>query len=171
MSSRKNTLLDRTGALTDAAFDAAEAVNEKAQPLIQDVKKQTKPILKSGKKIAKQRAKEAKALAAQAAAASKDAVAATAETVASAGEDDGTGRKPRRLRKLLVLVGIAGLGAFVAKKLRDQRNTADDWQSAYVPTPEPPAEDVAEDEPAADAADQAGEAEPTVGRLFSDGDR
>ena len=39
------------------------------------------------------------------------------------------------------------------------------------PADDADAESVPEDEPAADAADQAGEAEPTVGRLFSDGDR
>jgi hypothetical protein len=43
-----------------------------------------------------------------------------------------------RLKKLLLLGGLAAIGALIFKKLRSD-STSDNWQSSYVPTPPPTA--------------------------------
>ncbi|HMD11531.1 MAG TPA: hypothetical protein VKG90_04280, partial [Marmoricola sp.] len=68
-----------------------------------------------------------------------------ATAAAVKGEVDAPKPKGSRLKKLIVFLGLAGLGAFVYKKLKgDDSSTA--WQSSYQPAPAPtPTATVAED--------------------------
>lgn len=63
----------------------------------------------------------------------------TAAAAALKGEDVEVkqAKKGGKLRKLLLLVGLAGLGAFVAKKLKGDDSS--NWQSSYTPSPAPAA--------------------------------
>src|SRR5690349_13218245 len=59
-----------------------------------------------------------------------------ATAAAVKGEVDAPKPKGSRLKKLIVFLGLAGLGAFVYKKLKgDDSSTA--WQSSYQPAPAP----------------------------------
>ncbi len=72
-----------------------------------------------------------------------------------------------RLKKLLLLGGLAAIGAVIFKKLRSD-STSDNWQSSYVPTPPPataptPATDDAGSGPDEAVSDAAAEPhEPTT---------
>ncbi len=168
MGLRKNkSILDQA---SDAVTDYVEQVRpqveaavatarEKAGPVIADARDKAAPVIadakaKAAPKIADARAKAgpaiadgaAKAAASIAAGASiaaeraAEAAEAAADKVAEVADPP---KKKHRLRKVLVITGVAALAAFVASKLRSGGDH-DAWQSSYTPTPAPrpvPAED------------------------------
>jgi hypothetical protein len=122
----------------------------KAGPTLADARDKASPLIAQGAVLAAEKASQAADLAAEKAARGKE-LAAT-----KAAELTGRPKKKHRLRKLLLITGLAALAGFVAKKLRsgDQQN----WQSSYTPAPTPApraattADSGATDTPIADAA-------------------
>jgi len=70
---------------------------------------------------------------------------------AKAAEITGKPKKKHRLRKFLLITGIAAALGFAAKKLT-AKGDQDNWQSSYTPTPPPPRDADRTDTPIADAA-------------------
>lgn len=148
MGLRKNkSLLDQASDTVSQYVDqvkpqletAVASAKDKAGPALADAK------AKAGPAIADARAKAAPVIATGAAlAAEKVAVAAekaaeAADTAATkVGEAAQPKKKKHRLRKLLLITGVAAGAAFVAKKLRGD-SESQNWQSSYTPTPAPPA--------------------------------
>ncbi len=83
-----------------------------------------------------------------------------AAAAALKGEVDAPAKK-HRLRKIMTVLGLAGIAAAVTKALSDRQSTAT-WQSAYTPTAPTPAAPASPVTPAAPAAgaDDTGAASP-----------
>jgi hypothetical protein len=135
-------------ALADAREKAGPAwadAKEKAGPMLADARDKAAPLLAQGAAIASERATAAVELAAEKAAAGRDLAAA------KAAELQGKPKKKHRVRKLLLITGVAALLGFVAKKLQGG-SEKDNWQSSYTPTPAPAPRDAdATDTPIADS--------------------
>lgn len=145
--------------LADAKDKAGAAVaeaREQAGPALADARDKATPLIVQGAAVAAAKASQAADLASAKAAEAKDLTATKLDELA------GKPKKKHRVRKLLILTGIAALLAFLAKKLRD---SADDenWQSSY-PTPAPGSAGAADeggaapDEVLADTAEEAHDA-------------
>jgi hypothetical protein len=147
-------------ALTSAKEKAGPALADakaKAGPALADAKAKASPMIATGVALAAQKA----ALAAEKAAEVADATATKAEAAAAP-------KKKHRLRKLVLITGIAAGAAFVASKLRGG-SESQNWQSSYTPTPAPPAprrpvtpHDEGGATPAEAIADQAESAHPVT---------
>ena len=139
----------------DAAREAAQDAREMAAPALADAREKIGPALtdareKAGPALADARAKaapivadaRAKAAPVVSAAAANAAERATAvRELADAKVADLKGETPKkkgRLKKFVLLAGLAGGVAFVAKKLQGG-GQSDNWQSSYTPTPAPSA--------------------------------
>jgi hypothetical protein len=113
-----------------------------------DARDKATPLIAQSAALAAEKASLAADLAAEKAAQGKELAAA------KAAELSGKPQKKHRLRKLLIVTGIAAALGFVAKKLRDSADQ-ENWQSSYAPTP-PPAPTAASggatETPIADAA-------------------
>lgn len=107
---------------------AMTAAKETALPLVNEAKEVTAPLLADGKALVAEKAAATKGLAA----------AAAAKAATSGGDDpaDDSGSGRGWLRKLLLVGGLAAVGALVYKLLRRDAES-DNWQSSYVPTPAP----------------------------------
>jgi hypothetical protein len=144
------TAVEKAGPILAEAKDKAEAAladaREQAGPALADAKAKAGPALADARDRAAPLITQGAALAAEKAAQGKELASARAA------ELSGKPKKKHRLRKLMILTGIAALLGFAAKKLRsgDQEN----WQSSYTPAPPPPprAADSVADTPIADAA-------------------
>lgn len=126
---------------------AAAAVKDVAAPLLSDAKDKVAPLLAEGKAMATDKAESIRQFGTDAAA-----------------EPVGESRRGGRLKKLLLVTGLAALGAFLFKKFRSQ-SASDNWQSAYVPAPPParPSETATDTAPATattSTADDAAGASP-----------
>jgi ElaB/YqjD/DUF883 family membrane-anchored ribosome-binding protein len=79
-----------------------------------------------------------------------------ATAAALKGEVEAPKKKKHRLRRLLVVLGLGGVAAVVARKVTEQR-ASNAWQSSYSPTPASPSADdtgaSTPDEAFADAAE------------------
>lgn len=141
---KKKTLLDQASdyvesvrpqveAAVSQALDAVEEfVESTAKPALADAKEKTSAVTSDAKAKAVPLAAAGAALAAERAHSAKELAG---EKVARL-----KGEKPKeshKLRNLLVLLGLAGVAAFVAKKFTG--GSADNWQSTYTPAPPPPA--------------------------------
>ena len=116
----------------DKAGTAFADAKEKAGPVLADAKAKAGPALAEGAAIAADKASIGAAIAAEKAAAGRDlAVAKVAEI-----KGDPPKKKGGKLKKLLLITGLAALGAAIFKKTRGDA-TSDNWQSSYVPTPAP----------------------------------
>jgi hypothetical protein len=166
---RNKTILEQAADYVEAAVEKAGPIladaKDKAETVLADAREQAGPVLadaraKAGPTLVDARDK-ATPLIAQSAALAAEKVSKAADIAAEkaaqgkelasakAAELSGKPKKKHRLRKLLIVTGIATLLGFVAKKLSsggDQEN----WQSSYTPTP-PPAPRATET-PIADAA-------------------
>jgi hypothetical protein len=140
---REKSFISQAAELAESVLPTIEsavtAAKEVAIPLLNDAREAAAPLLADGK-----------ALAAEKAAATKGLAAATAAKAAAAMEDvePDEARKGRFgwLKKLLLIGGLAAVGAVVFRKLRSD-STSDNWQSSYVPTPAPVAAEEQEVEP------------------------
>ncbi len=123
-------------------------VRSKAAPHLATVRDRTAPLVHEAK------VKAAPVVAAGAAAAGSRAAAVKDLAEAKVAELTGQPEKKKRSRvkTLLVLAGVAGAAALVAKKLQGSRE--DPWQSSYTPTP-PPSPTAADVPPSPVAADTA----------------
>lgn len=103
---------------------------DKAAPHLATVRDRTAPYVNDAT------AKVAPVVAAGAAAAGSRAEAVKNLADAKVAEVTGQQQKKRsKLKTLLVVAGLAGAAALVAKKLQDSHE--DPWQSSYTPTPPP----------------------------------
>lgn len=118
-------------ARTKAAAQLADA-REKAAPVLADAR------ARAAEQLSDARDKAAPVAAAGAAAAGQKATAVRGLADAKVAELKGEKPKGSKLKRILVLGLIAGVAAFVAKKLQGG-GSADNWQSSYVPTPAPSA--------------------------------
>ncbi len=110
-----------------AIESAYESAKEAAGPLLEEAKVTVAPLIADGKELAAEKAASAKALAAEAAAAAQEKAASGSAVE----ESKGGGWK-----KWVFLGALLAAGAVIYKKLRGD-DTADNWQSSYVPTPAP----------------------------------
>lgn len=118
--------LDRAAAgLQDARDKAGPALadaRDKAGPALADARAKAGPIYASGAALAGEKAAAARDL-------------ANAKVAQLKGEQ-APKKKGSKLRKLAFFAVIAGAAGFAAKKLQGKQ-TADNWQSSYVPSPAP----------------------------------
>jgi PHD/YefM family antitoxin component YafN of YafNO toxin-antitoxin module len=123
--------------IADARDKAAPVIADaraKAAPVIADARAKAAPVLADGAAYAADKAALGAALAAEKAQQASELAAAKAAEI----KEEQEGKKGGKLKKLLLLGGIAALGAFVYKKLTSDAGS-DNWQSSYTPTPAPKA--------------------------------
>ncbi len=176
--------------LADRVGPRVETARDKAAPYLADARQKAGPVLTEARDKARDKAGPAISDARQrlatevlpmiaAAVAAADEATEEARTeskkrgkaaMAALKGDVEPPKKKHRLRKLLLVLGLGGLLAAVAKKLADRPATTT-WQSAYTPTPDPEggahrAEDEADDQggssPDVVAADNAAEPHATT---------
>lgn len=142
----------------DKAGPALADAKAKAGPALADAKAKATPVIATGVALAAEKV----AVAAEKAAEAADATAAKAEAAAAP-------KKKHRLRKLVLITGVAAGAAYVASKLRGGSSESQNWQSSYTPTPAPPAprspvtpDDEGGASPAEALADQAETAHPVT---------
>jgi hypothetical protein len=123
------------GALTEAReqagpvlADAKDKAVAKAGPTLVDARAKASPLIAQGAALAAEKASRAADLAAEKAAHGKALAAAKAAEV-------GQPKKKHRIRKFLLLSGLAAAIGFVVKKMKS--GDRDNWQSSYTPPPPP----------------------------------
>ena len=168
MAKSKN-VRDHASDLADQLAPHVDTARKKAGPLLAEAKDKAGPLIaeardKSGPVISDARDRLASdvlprlnaALAAVEEATEDVRTEAKRRSKATAaaikGEVDAP-KKKHRLRRMLIVVGLGGLAAAVAKQLSDRQATTA-WQSAYTPPPAPSAPSHVDDEAAA-APDEA----------------
>jgi len=150
---RNKTILEQAADYVEAAVDSAVEMagpiladaKEKAGTAIAEAREQAGPALVDARDKAAPLIAQSAALAAEKAAQGKEV--ATAKAAEITGKPK---KKKHRLRKLLLITGIAAALGFVAKKLT-AKGDQDNWQSSYTPAP-PPRDADRTDTPIADAA-------------------
>jgi vacuolar-type H+-ATPase subunit H len=194
MRTKKKDLRKQANDLADRLAPHVETAREKAAPLLADAREKAAPVLAEAREKAAPVIAEAREKAAPAVTGAKERIAtevvpmltaalaaateATEEvrdetkkrgkaTVAALkGEVEAPEKSKHRVRKFVLVLGVGGVIAAVAKKLSDrQASTA--WQSAYTPpSPAPTTPTAAPTPPAgahkADTADDEGGASPDV---------
>ena len=162
---RNKTLIDRAQDYVDQISDtvlpqleaAWEQAVDKAGPALADARDKATPLLAEGKAVAAEKASAGAAvaaerasagahLAADKAAAGAAIAAALAAEKAAAGRDLASAKvaelkgepepKGGKLKKLVLITGLAAAAAFVASRLRGGKES-ENWQSSYSPTPAP----------------------------------
>jgi F0F1-type ATP synthase membrane subunit b/b' len=179
--SKKATVVDRANALAGDLADKigphVESARDKAAPVISDVRSKTGPMIADARDKAAPVLGDAKdrfnsdvlpLIAAAAAAASEATEEAREETrkrgkatVAALRGDVEPPKKKHRLRKLLILAGLGGIAAFVAKKLSDREATTA-WESSYTPSSTQPADGAGAHRAETDEGDDQGGSSPDV---------
>jgi vacuolar-type H+-ATPase subunit H len=163
--SKSKKMRDQASELADRLAPHVEAARDKAAPVLADARDKAGPMLsdardKAGPLLADARDKTAPLVADARERLSNDVLPALAAAVAAAGdatEDvraeakkrgkaaaaalkgdvEPPGEKKHRLRKLLIVLGLGGVAAAIAKKMSSRKPTTA-WQSSYTPTPAPP---------------------------------
>ena len=127
---RNKSLLTQAAEFAESVLPTLEtavgAAKEAALPLLADAKGKAAPLLAEGRAIAADKA-AAVASSVKSGASEPESVEASVEA---------SPRRGGRLRKLLLLGGLAAVAAVIYQKLRGE-STRDNWQSSYVPTPAP----------------------------------
>lgn len=149
--------------LADAKAKAGPALADakaKAAPVLADAKAKAGPAIAAGAAVAAEKVASGAAVAAEKAAAGAETAADKVADVAQPKKKGG------KLKKLLLLTGLAAGAAFVAKKLQGGKQS-DNWQSSYTPTPAPahaarPTDDEAGASPSEAIADQTESAHPVT---------
>jgi hypothetical protein len=158
LESAMATAKDKAGpVIADARTKAAPVIADaraKAAPVLADAKAKARPAVASGAAIAAEKIASGAAYAADKTAVASQAAADRVADVAT------PKKKGSKLKKLLLITGLAAGAAFVAKKLKGGSSQSDNWQSSYTPTPAPaapqkPAEDEGGSSPDEALADQA----------------
>lgn len=135
----------------EKAGPALADAKAKAGPALADARAKAAPVVASGAALAAEKIAAGASIAAEKAAVAAQAAADKVEEVATPPK-----KKGGKLKKLLILTGLAAAIAFVARKLQGS-GESDNWQSSYTPTPAPrPATEeggASPDEAIADAAE------------------
>jgi vacuolar-type H+-ATPase subunit H len=137
---------------------------ERVAPVIADARTKAGPVIAESAAVAADKAALGAALAAEKAARGRDLANAKAVELRSEGKSGG------KLKKLLLLGGLAAAAGVAYQKLRGQ-SANDNWQSSYTPAPAPsssstppvatePADDSAGSSPDEALADATGEPHP-----------
>jgi vacuolar-type H+-ATPase subunit H len=159
---RTQKMRDQAGEVMDRLAPHVETAREKAAPVIADAREKAGPMIAEAREKAAPYVTEAREKAAPvvegaktkfttevlpvitaAAAAAAEATeevreeakkrgAATAAAIK--GEIEAPTKKSHKLRNILVILGLGGIAAFVAKRMSD-REASTAWQSSYTPTP------------------------------------
>lgn len=119
----------------DRAVPLIQDARDRAVPLAQDARDRAVPLVQDARARATEAAALGAGLAAEKASAGRDLAAARLAQVKAEPEP----RKGGKLKKLLLLGGLAAVGGVVYSKLREQSSATGNWQSSYVPTPAPAA--------------------------------
>jgi hypothetical protein len=145
-------------AISDARDKAGPAVKDaraKAGPALKDARAKAAPVIADARAKAAPIVADVAARAGEAAAQAKESADARVATLR--GEEPK--KKGGKLKKFALFAAVAGAVGFVAKKLQGGNESADNWQSSYVPRPAPspaPVKDAGgsgPDEALSDAAD------------------
>lgn len=123
-------------AARDAADKAGPRLTEardRTAPLVRDARDRAAPLVHDARVRAAEAAALGAALAAEKANASRDFAAAKLADVTA--EPAPEPRRGGKLKKLLVLGGLAAVGGIVYSKLREQSSSTDNWQTSYTPKP------------------------------------
>lgn len=120
-----------------ALQDARDRAVEKAGPAIADARDRARPVIADGAALAADKAAVLAEAASLKAAEGRELAAAKVAQL-QAELEPAQPKKKHRLRKLLLLSGLAAGAAFVASKLKADQESRN-WQSSYTPTPPPPA--------------------------------
>jgi hypothetical protein len=131
----------------DKAGPALADAKAKAAPVIADAKAKAGPAVATGAAIAAEKIAAGATIAAEKATEVAQAAAEKVEEAAAPQKKKGS-----KLRKLLVLTGLAALAAIVIKRMQSS-GESESWQSSYTPTPAPPP--LREDDPAGASPDEA----------------
>lgn len=140
--------------LLESASEIAESVLPAIESAVETVHDKAAPILAEGKAMASERfaegramAHEKRAVATEKAKRGKRRAAAKAAAFAAAAPAEKLSalknaepepvRKGSKLKKVLLLGVLVGIGAAVAKRLQGGGGGHDNWQSTYTPTPAP----------------------------------
>ena len=126
---QKKSLVDQATDYIDAARPHVEAAIESARDFVQDT---ALPALSDAKDKAAPIVAQGAALTAERAGAARQV--AEAKVAQLKGEDPP--KKGGKFKKFVLIAGLAGAVAFVAKKVQGGAAT-DNWQSSYTPTPAP----------------------------------
>ena len=154
LESAVDTAKDAVETALDTAKDTAKDVADKAGPVLSDARdtvvEKTAPVLTEARvrgsaALADARESAGPALAQGRATAAAKAAAASALVAEKAGESreyaaakvaelkgEPPPKKGSKLKTLLLITGLAGIAAFVYKKVT---SSDDSWQSAYTPAP------------------------------------
>jgi cytoskeletal protein RodZ len=138
---RKKTLIDQAAEFAESILpqieSAVDSAREKAGPAIADARAKAKPLLAEGKALAAEKAASGRTAAGETLAAFAEHAHSSDEAdAADDTESTGKRRKGGKLKKLIVLGGLAALAGFVAKKLLAD-SSGGNWQQSYTPTPPP----------------------------------
>lgn len=118
----------------ETAVETAKDTVDKAAPILADGKKKAAPMLADGKKVAREKAHRGRRRAAAKLAALKEAEASAKLAAFKAAEPKK--EKGSKLKKLVLLSGLAAIGSVVFKRLRGASSKSN-WQSSYTPQPAP----------------------------------
>lgn len=139
--------------IRDRAHDFAEQVKpsvehavvtarETAHDVAEAAREQGGPLLEQGRAVAGERASAAAAKASVAGSAAGVAAGKAAAKAREAASEKTASLRPEpkkkkrgKLKKMVLLGGLAAIGGVVFKKLKG--DDSDNWQSSYVPTPPP----------------------------------
>lgn len=127
----QDTVIPALNGAKDKAGPALADAREKAGPVLADARDRAAAGLADAREKAAPVVAQGAALAADKAAVAKDV--ADARVAQLKGEPP---KKKGKLKKFVLLAGIAGAVAFVAKKLQGGGGS-DNWQSSYTPSPAP----------------------------------
>jgi hypothetical protein len=130
----KKTLMESAADLAESMRPTIESAVETAVETAKDTVDKAAPILAERKEIAKEKARRGGRRAAVKLAAAK--AAEPSERLAAFKAAEPKPEKRGRLKKLLLLGGLAGIGSVVFKRLRGEQSTTN-WQSSYTPSPAP----------------------------------
>lgn len=150
---RRKTLIDRAHDYVDQVSDtvipqleaALVQARDKAGPALHDARDRARPLIAEGKARATETATIGAALAAEKAHAGAQIAAeraAMGRDLAAAKAAELTGKpepKGSKLKKLLLIGGLAALGGFLFTKLKGKQSDSSNWQSSYQPSPPAPA--------------------------------
>lgn len=119
----------------DTALPALNDAREKAAPVIADARVKAAVGLAEARDKATPLVAQGAAIAAERAAAARQVADAKVAQLTGAPEP----KKKSKLKRFVLVAGVAGGVAAVAKKLQGGRSGADNWQSTYTPAPAPAA--------------------------------
>lgn len=138
---RKKTLIDQAAEFAESILpqieSAVDSARDKAGPALADAKAKAKPLLAEGKALAAEKAASGRTAAGETLAAFAEHAHASDEAdAADDTESTGKRRKGGKLKKLIVVGGLAALAGIIAKKLLAD-SSGGNWQQSYTPTPPP----------------------------------